>query len=94
MKKHNTKTLPKWAQKIIEKQNAKITELSIEVGNLRKITRRLDKGEGEWFALFHPQLAERKGPINLFTLRHNASDCVCSLGEYDFIMVCREANKI
>lgn len=92
--RHSIKTLPKWAREMIIERDSEIDRLSCMVGQLRKITRQLDEGRGEWFTLFHPALSIREGSTNLFILQHNHAQPVCSLGENDFIMVCRAERQV
>lgn len=92
--KHKISTLPKWAQKIIDTQSRENDRLAIEISNLKKVTRQLDEGRGKWFTLFHPGLSNRKGVTILFILQHNHAQSICSLGENDFIMVCRAERQV
>lgn len=92
--KKDISTLPKWAQKIIKDQEEENKLLAMKANNLKKIVYRLDEGRGEWFTLFHPKLARRKGVTNLFILQHNHAQAVCSLGEQDFIMVCKAGSEV
>lgn len=82
--KHNTKTLPKWAQKHIEELEARVRRAEATIP--------WTKPGMEWFTILNPDTRadEDKGKMRkLFFLGEDCAHCVCSIGPYDSVFVGR-----
>lgn len=85
-KKHDTKTLPKWAQQRMRELESRAERM--------EMTLPWTKPGMEWFTLFHPDHRAKDDPrefVHLFTLSETGAHTVASIGRKDTVFIGRGA---
>ena len=87
MATHEIRTLPKWAQKLLDDHHRELDRQRHELENTRKAHAVLTNRE--WFVLSGPDFADKDEVRGLFVLSRNHAGQLCSLGYGDMLLVGR-----